>query len=57
MDKAARYRELAAQCAQAAAYVSRADQKAVLLDMAQEWSRLADLAETEGLGNAHDQPP
>jgi hypothetical protein len=56
MDKAARYRGLATQCEQAASQVSRYDHKAVLLDMAQEWRQLADLAEAEGLGRPDDKP-
>jgi hypothetical protein len=52
MDNAARYRELATQCEQAASQVSRYDHKAVLLNMAQEWRRLADLAEAEAAGRA-----
>jgi hypothetical protein len=54
MDNAARYRELATQCEQAASQVSRYDHKAVLLNMAQEWRRLADLAEAEAAGRAAD---
>ena len=50
MNDAARYRQFAAQCEQAATLVSRADQKAVLRDMAREWNKLADAAEARGDG-------
>jgi hypothetical protein len=56
MDRTARYRQFATQCEQAASLVSRYDHKTVLLDMAQEWRRLADRAEAEGLGRADDKP-
>lgn len=57
MDKAARYRELATQFDQAASRVSRHDHKAVLLDMAQEWRRLADLADAQTAGRVVDDAP
>jgi hypothetical protein len=56
MDRAAQYRQLATQCEQAASQVSRYDHKAVLLDMAQEWRRLADLAEADRVGRVDDKP-
>jgi hypothetical protein len=45
MDKAARYRDLAAQCALMAAEEISGGHKAVLLEIAQRWLYLAERVE------------
>ena len=45
MARVNRYRQYAAECLRLAGEVEAATSKAVLLDMAQSWVRLAELAE------------
>jgi hypothetical protein len=57
MGSVIRYRQYASECVRLAAEVEAAGSKALLLDMAQSWVRLADLAEKNNRLDLVYEPP